>query len=115
MANDAPNYPDHDFPYGYKITPMGYMILESNQNRQLMRDEKIAYSTNYPSLVNFSSSIGLKSFIAALSSLISTTYLDCQNVEKLTNRFCLLSSTMVRIGQRRHCQTVCIFSDFLLL
>lgn len=28
-VDDVPDYNDHHFPFGYKITPMGYMLLSS--------------------------------------------------------------------------------------
>lgn len=45
IDGDAPNYNDHDFPLaGYKITPMGYMFMQSNDGksfgRQLIKDNK---------------------------------------------------------------------------
>lgn len=40
-VNDKPDYPNHDFPigHGYKITPVGYMVLESKETTSMTRDE----------------------------------------------------------------------------
>lgn len=40
-AEDKPNFPDHDFPigHGYKITPVGYMLLESKDLKEMTRDD----------------------------------------------------------------------------
>lgn len=35
---DAPNYSDHDFPLGYKLTPMGYMELPHIEPKQVVKD-----------------------------------------------------------------------------
>lgn len=39
-TDDQPNYMDHDFPLGYKITPMGYIILEGDLTTH---DSKMSY------------------------------------------------------------------------
>lgn len=36
---DQPNFIDHDFPHGYKVTPMGYMNLPHSIDSSLCEDK----------------------------------------------------------------------------
>lgn len=68
ISGDAPNYHDHDFPLGYKITPMGYMILDNRviETRPgLIQDEngRAQYKLSQSGQVACISLIELKNFI----------------------------------------------------
>lgn len=39
-VDDNPDYNDHDFPLGYKITPMGYMILHQTDEAETFTDDR---------------------------------------------------------------------------
>ncbi|KAJ8035130.1 Kielin/chordin-like protein [Holothuria leucospilota] len=49
-VEDKPNFPDHDLPigHGYKITPVGYLLLESKNPKEMMRDDSGRLHYQYP-------------------------------------------------------------------